>query len=359
MARTPAALVRQLVEQGSPDEARALLQAALPASRGGERAELLLAAAALSAHEGDYATGLEQAVEAGEISDAARDQAGLCTALAQAGAMLRAAGDNAAAVQTLAQAEQLARHLADPLRLAQVLRSLGVAGSLLGRHDDALGALQEAVALFEGLAADDEARLARLSLQNARSRQLEGRHVDDPERRKIENAALVGEWAQLAQALSDAGHRRLALMAWGNHAITLHRAGQPEEAAAALQGLLLHYRELGMRPNEGLTQAELARCRQTQGQTLPALAHAREAVRLLREAGTQDDLLEALGDLARIALDAGDDETARAADTERRALSARRDDETARRALERRRWRLSLGRLAVEVPGTEPGRTAS
>jgi tetratricopeptide (TPR) repeat protein len=344
-------LVRAMVEQGATAQALQLAGESLEATQGLDRARLLLAAASAHTAQGNVEPALAMAVEAGELFDSQGDRAGLCDAIAQAGGALRAAGDHAASIAALHRAEALAHALADPLRQSRVLRNLGIASSLLGRHGDALLQLTRAVALAEAHAGPHEARTVRLSLLNARSRRL---HSLPAEERQREGEALIAAWAQLAQALASADQARQSVMAWGNHAITLHLIGRSEAAVPALLALLPRYKSYGMRPNEGLTYAELGRCHEALGDLLHAREHFLEAAHILGEGGVQDDLIDALAGLERCEAALGEAAAAAAVRAQREALAATRTDEQARRALARPGLRRELARLAVHPPAASP-----
>ncbi len=137
-------------------------------------------------------------------------------------------------------------------------------------------------------------------------------------------------------------------MAWGNHAIVLQAAGRHRQAAEALRALVPRYREFGMRPNEGLALAEMARCHETLHEPERARQHYREALDVLRGRGAQDDLLQALEGLARSEEQLGDLAAAFAALKELRAVEKQRKDEAARQALVQRELRVELARLSSQ-----------
>jgi diguanylate cyclase len=349
VSQATATLARALLERGVPDEAQALIDAALPGSSGVDRAELLLAQGTVCASRGQHLDSLGASVEAGEAFQAEGLPLRLCDALVQTAGTLRAAGDHATALSTLEHAETLARGTdgngADTLRLARVLRQIGIVSSILGRHQHALSCLEEAVAALRPQALPEELRHARLSLLNAHSRRLESLAAAGEQRPQPGVEQHLAEWQALAEEATAAGQLRLAVMCWGNHAIVLHRAGRAAEAAAELGGLLQRYREFGMKPNEGLALAELGHCAESMQDPALARRHYREARGLLSESGAQDDLIEALAGLARCEEQLGDIAAAYAALKELRAVEARRRDEAARQALLQRELRVELARL--------------
>ncbi len=343
MTHTTAELARTLIERGAADEAQALVEAALQGATGVGRADLLLALAQAHGHRGEHLRALALSVEASEFFQAGGQPARVCDALVFTATTLRSVGDHDTALSTLEHAETLARGAGDHLRTARVLRQIGVVSSMVGRHQHALSCLEEACAAFARAGQGDEQRHARLSVLNARHRRADNL-PDSPEKRSQAEASLP-EWIALAEDAAAAGQARLAVMAWGNHAITLQPAGRPREAADALRALIPRYREYGMRPNEGLAHGELARCHEKLGENALALQHYREAVAVLREGGAQVDLLEALEGVARTEEAGGDVAAALAALKEWRAIDRQRRDEAARQALLQRELRVELARL--------------
>jgi diguanylate cyclase (GGDEF)-like protein len=348
VSQTTATLARALLERGAPDEAQALIDASLPGSHDVDRAELLLAQGSIFSNRGDHLASLGATVEAGEVFQTQGLPLRLCDALVQTAGTLRGAGDHATALSTLEHAEQLAREGNDTLRQARVLRQIGIVSSILGRHQHALSCLEEAWAALRTLASPEELRHARLSLLNAQSRRFESLTGTGagPPAAGIE--LHLADWQALAEEATAAGQTRLAVMCWGNHAIMLQRAGRAAEAAAELAGLLQRYRGFGMKPNEGLAQAELGRCFESMGDPATARWHYREARALLSDSGTQDDLIDALEGLARCEEQLGDIAAAYAALKELRAVEAQRRDDAARQALQQRELRIELARLTSQ-----------
>ena len=343
VSESTADLIRALVERGAHDDAQALADEALRGAGGVERAELLLAQSFVHGNRGAQLAALAAAVEAGELFQAAGLPTRTCDALAQTAGTLRAAGDHETALSTLEHAETLARAAGDELRRGRVLRQMGIVSSILGRHQHALSCLEEACQLLHRAAGGDEQRNARLSYLNGISRRLG--HAPDDGQPRPEVEAHLQDWLELAEQSGAAGQMRLALMAWGNHAIVLQAAGRHRQAAEALRALVPRYREFGMRPNEGLAFAEMARCHETLSEPERARQHYREALEVLRGSGAQDDLLQALEGLARCEELLGDLVAAFAALKELRAVEKQRKDETARQALLQRELRVELARL--------------
>lgn len=343
MSQACAESIRTLVERGAHDEAEALAVEALRTATGVDRAELLLAQSSVHGHRGHQLQALAAAVEAGELFQEAGLQDRTCDALVQTAGTLRTAGDHETALSTLEQAETLARDGGDELRRGRVLRQIGIVSSLLGRHQHATACLEEACQLLSRSAAGDEQRNARLSYLNSVSRRLY--HMPEGGQPRPEVEVHLEEWLALAEQCAAAGQTRLALMARGNHAIMLQSVGRDRQACEALRELVPRYRELGMRPNEGLALAEMARCHETLAEPERAREHYREALEVLRGGGAQDDLLQALEGLARCEEALAHLGAAFAALKEVRAVERQRKDEIARRALLQRELRVELARL--------------
>ena len=346
VSESTADLIRGLVERGAHDDAQALADHALRGTAAVDRAELLLAQSLVHSNRGAQLQALAAAVEAGELFQAAARTDRTCDALVQTAGTLRVAGDHETALSTLEQAETLARGIGDELRRGRVLRQMGVVSSILGRHQHALACLEEACQLLNSSAASDEQRHARLSYLNGISRRLESAPEEGRPRPEIE--AHLRDWLALAEESAAAGQMRLALMAWGNHAIVLQAAGRHREAAETLRALVPRYREFGMRPNEGLAFAEMARCHETLREPEQARQHYREALEVLRDSGAQEDLLQALEGLARCEEALGDLASAFAALKEVRAVEKQRKDASARQALLQRELRVELARLTSQ-----------
>lgn len=328
--------VQQLIEQGDLDIALRETREALPTLDGEARGQMLLLASRAHHVGGNLLDAMRAAVGAGDVFKVCGSRGGACDALIRIGNVLRTAGDHGYALTTLEQAEEMARELGGSLRIAQVVRNVGVSCSLLGRHQQALSCLNEARALL-GPDGDLTERLnAELSLCNALSRQAQT---------EAERLALIDRWRELADDCARTGHARLEAMARGNEAITLMEAGRASEAVDPLLALLDRYRELGMRPNEAICQNQLGRCFEAGGDAARAREHFRTALGLLRDGGSLDELQEALEGLSRAEEALGHLAAALAALREVRTIDARKSDEAARSSVAQRELRIELARL--------------
>ncbi|HEX6707221.1 MAG TPA: tetratricopeptide repeat-containing diguanylate cyclase [Albitalea sp.] len=345
MKRDTASEVQTLVECGAIPQAIATAREALPLLAGPERGPVLLAMAAACNIGGQYVEALRAGVAASESFTAAGSHTGVCDALVRIAQSLRSAGDYASAIATLEQAEDIARTLDEPLRLAQVLRNVGVCSSLVGRHQHALSCLQEALDVLLRVGSLTEQFATRLSLYNARNRKAESLPADAAERGEL---LRLDEWQSLVEDCRAASHHRLEVLARGNHAITLHQRGHHLEAIAELAELLPAYRVQGLRPNEGLCFAELGRCHQALGETAAARESYRQAIDILEDGGTLDDLQSALEGLSEVEEALGDHAAALAALRRVRAIDKRKSDEAARSALVQRELRIELARLTSQ-----------
>jgi diguanylate cyclase (GGDEF)-like protein len=356
MPESPHEPIQTLVDRGELTAARAAAQQALPALQGAARGRMLLVLSTACTLGGDALEGMRSGVAAREVFQAllaagegpsAEAQAGICDALGRVAGALRLVGDHATAIATLEQAEALAREAGLPVTLALVLRQIGVCCSIVGRHRHAQTCLDEALALMQAHGSLADQLLARLSLLNARNRRSEALPPEAEERRATLDDTLP-EWQALADACTAAGHQRLAVMAQGNHAITLAEMGRHAEAITTLLALEPRYRSLGMRPNEGLCLGKLARSQLALGEAAAAREHAVRAEAVLREAGALDDLQEALEVLSEAEAACGDPAAALATLRRVRELDRRKSDEAARSAVVQRELRIELARLSSQ-----------
>ena len=336
--------VRSLVERGALAEAIRDGEAAAAAFAGRARALALGALAFAYGTAGRHKDGLRAHVEASELFQAAGDTAGGIDALAGIATSLRVVGDHGGAIEMLERVEAMARAAADDLRTARALRGIGVASSQLGRHQHALACLQDAEERIRLAGHPDELRATRLSLLNARNRQLaldaEGRATDRGQAER-----LLVDWRALADEAAAAGQVRIELMARGNHAITLQPLSRRREAIAELEALLPRYLAHGMRPNAALTHVELGRCHALLGEHDAARGHYTLGIGMLSDGSPHHDLIEAWDGLSTAHERLGNAAAALAALREVRRLEARRSDEAARQAIAQRELRIELARL--------------
>jgi diguanylate cyclase len=252
-----------------------------------------------------------------------------------------------AAIATLEAAESLARASGQPLRLAQVLRNIGICCSLVGRHHHAVACLDEAEALLRLHGSRSDQNGARVSAINARNRLSDSLPAGSAERRQTLLATLP-EWQALADTSAGDAQRRVHVMARGNLAITLAELGRHGEAISELQALEPAYRALGMRPNEGLCVSKLGRSQLALGHAAAARDAFRRAVGLLDDAGSLDDLQEALDGLSSAEEACGDAVAALAALRRVREIERRKSDAAARAAVVQRELRIELARLSSQ-----------
>jgi diguanylate cyclase (GGDEF)-like protein len=348
--------IQVLMDRGEVEAAREAARSALPALSGAERGRMLLLLATASTLAGDALDGMRNGVAAREVFQAlaaaggpglAEAQAGMCESLGRVAGALRLVGDHATAINTLEQAEALARDAGLKLPLALVLRQIGVCCSLVGRHRHAQTCLDEAETLLQSHGSMADRLQARLSTLNARNRLSESLPADSDERRLTLEATLP-DWQALAEACAAAGQQRLAVMAQGNHAITLAEMGRHVEAIHELQALEPLYRSLGMRPNEGLCLGKLALSQLALGEVASARASAQRADAVLRSSGALDDLQEALEVRSQAEAACGDPAAALATLRRVRELDKRKSDEAARGTVAQRELRIELARLSSQ-----------
>ena len=347
VSQDTAALIQRQIDQGAPAEAIVAARRALEHASGESRGHVLLALATAYFSTGQYLEALRAAIAASDTFWDSDCRSGVCEALVRIGASLRAAGDHASAITTLEQAEVMARDMDDPLRLAQVLRNVGVCCSLVGRHQQALSCLREAGDILARAGNTTEQLTLRLSLYNADNRQAEALPADSPERLALLQAVLE-PWLALARDCAAHGSARLEVMARGNHAITLHQCGRHAEAIVELRSLLGAYRGFGLRPNEGLCFSELGHCHQALGEFAVARDTFLQAIAILRDAGTLDDLQRACEGLSAAEEALGEHRAALAALKEVRQIDKRKSDAAARSAVAQRELRIELARLSSQ-----------
>jgi diguanylate cyclase (GGDEF)-like protein len=338
--------VQALIQRGEIDRALQVAGEALRHAHGERRGRALLALASASNAAGRFTDALRAALAADALFRDQADHASAGDALLRAAGALRGAGDHALAIELLERAEQQARADHNDAQLAQVLRQIGIASSLLGRHRHAMSCLAEAASLSERLAVPDQLN-ARLSLLNARNRYAEALPAGDPQRLSALEP-LLAEWLALADDCERHGQRRLHAMALGNHAITLHQVGRDSEAAVALRRLLPEYEALGMQPNVGLCLAEEAHCLRALGRLDEARERYRAAVVVLDLAGALEDRCDALEGLSQTEERLGDTAAALAALKRVRELERRSTAEGAQAAVRHRELRLELARLTSQ-----------
>jgi diguanylate cyclase (GGDEF)-like protein len=346
-AQDTPAVVQTLIDQGATDDAIALAQQALNTATAEQRPALLVALSAACVSAGRHLQALQAGVNASEAFKAQGQRDGHCDALVRVASALRAAGDHATAISTLEEAEAVARDMGDVKRRALVLRHIGVCCSLVGRHQHALSCLQEALALHQALGDAGERLASQLSLNNAQNRQAAELPDASPQRLQALQP-LLEAWDKLAAEADAGGHKRVAAMARGNHAITLQQCGQHSEAAAEFDQLLPLYRQYGLKPNEGLCQVELGRCHEALKNWLQARGHFQAAVDLLTEAGSLGDLHDAYDGLSRVEEALGDHRAALGHLRQAREVEKKKTDEAARVLSARRELRIELARLTSQ-----------
>jgi diguanylate cyclase (GGDEF)-like protein len=337
--------VRQLIDRGELDAALQLAQATLPALADEAQGDMLLLISMAQALAGRFLDALRSASRASRVFEACGSRAGLCDVQIRISHALRAAGDQASAIKALETAEELARELGDPLRMAAVLRQLGVCCSLIGRHRQALSCLDEALSLLRRHGSLADLLNARLSLYNAHNREADT-HPAGSEAARAAAQPYLERWQTYADDCAAAGQTRLELMGRGNHAVTLYQYGDAQAAAHELQGLLELYRAHGMLPNLALCHSELGRCHEALGDPALAREQYRLAATMLRGEGSLDDLQQTLEGLSRVEEALGDLPSALAALREVREVDRRKTDAAARDAVVKRDLRIELARQA-------------
>jgi diguanylate cyclase (GGDEF)-like protein len=336
--------IRHAIDEGDIEGAENDIVQLLTSAYEEDRAQLLVAKAALHRAKGDV---LDCARVAGEARHLAHTHGEIETeaeAVLFAGLAMQMAEDHAAAVEHLEEAEQLARQANSQPVEARALHRLGISASIIGRHAQAMEYLERSTYAFEKLGNTLDWLSARNSLLNAYSRRAEF-GMSDPLERREACLALLPSWDALANEAETAGVPRVAALARGNYAITQRFVGDYEGALATLRGVLKHYEAYKMRPNIAITYNEMGTLFVKLKRIDEALASFDNALKLLVDGSRREQRDAYLGiSEAREAL--GDTNAALAALKKVRELEAALTDEAARNAIERRELTLSMRRLS-------------
>jgi diguanylate cyclase (GGDEF)-like protein len=340
-----AARIQGLIDAGQTAQAVEVAQAALRDAQGARRASLLLGLASAHIASGRLIEGIRASVAARDAWQALNSREGECDALLRVATALRSGADQAAAINAAEQAEAIARAINDPHRLAMALRLIGISCSIVGRHQQGVSELQEALDLMQSLPqADADLLRVRMALLNARAREAESLAVDSPQR-TARCLDLAEQFAALAQDCERANNVTLTLMARGNQAIMLRQGGCSEPAIEALKALAPEYQRCGLQPNVALCHLELGHASRDLGRHAQAVEHYHQALALLRHEGSLDDLAEALDGLSHSEEAQGHTAEALSALREWCAVGQRKTDEAARAAGVQRELRMELARL--------------
>lgn len=341
-AETIARRMMRTMDQGAVVDAIALGVAQLRRLGPAQRGPVLVALATAYASDAQFGEALRTAAAARDLARSAGDavlevRAVLATAMA-----LTAAEDHAGVITQIESVEPLIETLGDARLQAQALRRLGVSLSILGEHARALAHLDRATAILEAAGERNEAMVLRNSLLNARLRRFEALPDGDPTR-AAGHAAVQQDWLDLAAWHEGTGNQRMALMAYGNHAIGAWQSGHAQRALEVLDGLLPRYAAAGMRPNVVITHNHRGHALRTLGRA----ADAREAYRAVLgdAAASSRERREAHEGLSAVCETLGDHAGALAALKAVRWLDREIDDELARQRAAQRELRLELARL--------------
>ena len=346
-ARAIADRVLSQCDGGDVKQAIALAEDEVRRADGEARAVLQHALAKACNFGGSPVEALRAAAAARDGFRAVRSRSGELDALIVIGTVMRAAGDHASAIRTFEDAEPIARALDDQKRLGIVYQQIGVACSLLGRHQQAISHLEEAAELHTRGPIDAQRIATLLSLYNANNRWAATLPAEAPERH-ASFATHLERWRRLAEDAASIGQTRLELMALGNRAIVLIDCGRCGEALADLAALLPRYHAHGMRPNEAICFLEMGRANARLGDPLAARAHYTEAIARCDGHASNGHLAEALAGLADVEEAMGNDREALVALRRLRALEAGANAELAHREAAQRELRIELARLSSQ-----------
>ena len=229
-------------------------------------------------------------------------------------------------------ARNAARHAADPAAEAQALTGLGVVHGQLGRHEQAAGSFEEALALFER--AGDRVGQARALGNLGTVQERLGRYGPAAEhlRQALALFREAGDEVGEARALTGLGTVETRLGRFGAavehhyHALALfRRAGDRSGEARALTSLgtvetrlgrhrpaadhhrqaLALYRQAGNRYGQAWALDSLGAVHNHLGRPDQATEHHQQALTLFRRTGDRDGEPSALNGLGEAALAAG------------------------------------------------------
>ena len=258
-----------------------------------------------------------------------------------AAADVRALIEQGAIVQAIEMARAALHALAGEER-AHVLLELATACNSGGDYIDALRAAVSATDLFK--ASDSQGGVCDALTRVAGALRSAGDHASaiSTLEQAEQIARALGEPLRLAQVLRNIG---VCSSLVGRHQ---HALSCLNEAIAELQALLAEYRVRGMRPNEGLCFAELGHCHEALSEAAAARDNYRQAIAILEDGGTLDDLQSALEGLSLVEEALGDHAASLAALRRVRAIDKRKSDEAARSAVVQRELRIELARLTSQ-----------
>ena len=258
-----------------------------------------------------------------------------------AAADVRALIEQGAIVQAIEMARAALHALAGEER-AHVLLELATACISGGDYIDALRAAVSATDLFK--ASDSQGGVCDALTRVAGALRSAGDHASaiSTLEQAEQIARALGEPLRLAQVLRNIG---VCSSLVGRHQ---HALSCLNEAIAELQALLAEYRVRGMRPNEGLCFAELGHCHEALSEAAAARDNYRQAIAILEDGGTLDDLQSALEGLSLVEEALGDHAASLAALRRVRAIDKRKSDEAARSAVVQRELRIELARLTSQ-----------
>jgi predicted ATPase/DNA-binding SARP family transcriptional activator len=297
--RIAGALFRFWFNRTSLNEGRAWLEELLHVPGDdvppGVRARAAFAAGRLACRQGDDATAARRGAEALALARSAGDRASEARALDLLGLVAHDLNDFPAAVASHEAALAIRRDLGDPYAEAVSLNNLGIV------HFDAAAYSQAALRFEEALEAAGRAGMAMLpALQNLAEIALARGDADAAERYALRGLALTQEQGNTH---SLAGYTSV-------RGVAARLRGEYDQSAALTGNALRQYRTVGLPMWEGSCQRELGDLAAVQGDLALAAEHYRAGLEAHRSASWVRGQAELLARLALAVAALGDREAA-------------------------------------------------
>lgn len=347
-AHTPVssdALIRDLLEAGRLQEALSAAEQALAACDDDDRPVLLCQQCNALVTLGQPLQALRVATVARDLALAARRPLLVAESNLSVAFALQTLEEHERAIELTAECEDIARQSGDMELLARAIRTLAISNSILGRHEQALAGLGQAISLLE-VHARSPARVfhARYSLITARSRIASAGDACESRKQALYRD-LFDDWAAFVRDVEARHLLRLRAMALGNAGIAARLVGDFALALPTLERALREQSALGLRGHAAVTESHLGAAYRSLGRIADATAALTRAIGLL-EGGNPRELASVWEELSAVQEEAGDDRAALHALKQTRAIEQRLRDDAAHAAAAKQEQRAEIARLA-------------